>query len=311
MLLHKHRDAFKQLIEATAATIGLTPFQVEKDYYVSLLLKQLAKGGMINIVFKGGTALSKCYDVIKRFSEDIDLTVLFTDEKLNNKQRKNLKSEILNAIDNTGLLLVNADNVRSRREHNKYEVKYEKLFDTDETMIQDIIIETMVTYKPFPVTNLSVSNYITKFLENENRLDLIKQFNLVPFLMSVQTMERTFIDKIFALCDYHLHNNYTRHSRHIYDIHKMWQSGHLNKEVVKTIMDDVIKDRKRNLVINLSCISGVKPNILLHEIIATDVYKEDYDEITTAFIYEEVSYEQAILTLREIIALEIFPSVIA
>ena len=47
---------------------------IEKDYYVTMLLKNMARR-LPFLVFKGGTSLSKCYQIIHRFSEDIDLTV--------------------------------------------------------------------------------------------------------------------------------------------------------------------------------------------------------------------------------------------
>ena len=47
---------------------------IEKDYYVTLVLRELAKQ-VPNLLFKGGTSLSKCYKIIDRFSEDIDITL--------------------------------------------------------------------------------------------------------------------------------------------------------------------------------------------------------------------------------------------
>lgn len=68
MKLHKDRDAFQDIVEVVAEDIGLLPFQIEKDYYVSLMLKSLSQIKDISIVFKGGTSLSKCYDIVDRFS---------------------------------------------------------------------------------------------------------------------------------------------------------------------------------------------------------------------------------------------------
>lgn len=52
MLLHKDKDVFQELIIATASDLGLENFQVEKDYYVSLFLKELSKQeSNISIVF--------------------------------------------------------------------------------------------------------------------------------------------------------------------------------------------------------------------------------------------------------------------
>ena len=83
MHLHTNKENFKEVIIATAhSSPGLQNHQIEKDYYVSLFLKELSKlENKIEIVFKGGTSLSKCYDVINRFSEDIDLTIKFPGAK--------------------------------------------------------------------------------------------------------------------------------------------------------------------------------------------------------------------------------------
>lgn len=60
MLLHKDEAVFQEVVTATANDLGLVNFQVEKDYYVSLFLKELVKlESKISIVFKGGTSLSK------------------------------------------------------------------------------------------------------------------------------------------------------------------------------------------------------------------------------------------------------------
>lgn len=56
MLFHKDKEAFRELVIATASDLGLENFQVEKDYYVSLFLNALMKlESNIPVVFKGGT----------------------------------------------------------------------------------------------------------------------------------------------------------------------------------------------------------------------------------------------------------------
>ena len=73
MYLHKDCEQFKNIIELTAEYCKRTPVVVEKDYYVTLILKLLAQQ-QEQCVFKGGTSLSKGFRVIDRFSEDIDIT---------------------------------------------------------------------------------------------------------------------------------------------------------------------------------------------------------------------------------------------
>src|SRR5580698_7890959 len=66
-----------EIIRETAARRGLSFVMVEKDFWVSWILAVLFAhpefGGQL--VFKGGTSLSKVFGVIERFSEDIDLSV--------------------------------------------------------------------------------------------------------------------------------------------------------------------------------------------------------------------------------------------
>ena len=87
MYLHKDREMFKDVVEQTAEQSGRTPIVVEKDYYVTLILKLLAEQ-LDLFVFKGGTSLSKGYHVINRFSEDIDITFK---EHIGESRRKNLR----------------------------------------------------------------------------------------------------------------------------------------------------------------------------------------------------------------------------
>lgn len=69
MILHNNKDLFKEVCSSVADELGLADFQVEKDYYVSLFLSELANVTDIEIIFKDGTSLSKCYDIIDRFQK--------------------------------------------------------------------------------------------------------------------------------------------------------------------------------------------------------------------------------------------------
>ncbi len=73
MYLHEDGEVFRNLILQVVDKNGRTPSVVEKDYYVTLILRLLAEN-LEQCVFKGGTSLSKGFHVIDRFSEDIDIT---------------------------------------------------------------------------------------------------------------------------------------------------------------------------------------------------------------------------------------------
>ena len=73
-MLHNDKDTFEQIILKVSNETGIEASIVEKDYYVTLFLKRIIEL-QPNIIFKGGTSLSKCYKLINRFSEDIDLNI--------------------------------------------------------------------------------------------------------------------------------------------------------------------------------------------------------------------------------------------
>ena len=100
-LLTSPADDRLGLFLATAARLGTTVQNVEKDFWVCWTLDALFNGLQADgprLLFKGGTSLSKAYGLIERFSEDIDITVFRTDinaevtieelEKLSRNQRE-------------------------------------------------------------------------------------------------------------------------------------------------------------------------------------------------------------------------------
>jgi len=308
MNLHKDKDTFRTIIEATSAQYPLQPFQIEKDYYVSLFLNELSKRAVNSVVFKGGTSLSKCYDVIDRFSEDIDIAIKSDHgDDVHAKERRNIRDIIIEITRDLGMELINEDSIRSRRDFNAYKIKYDNTFQSQPEMMEHIIIESIVAYPPYPCENHLVSNYITKFLNLEKEVELIDLFGLHPFTMSIQSIDRTFIDKLFAIADYHLQSDYRRHSRHLYDVHMIWRSHKINMDVIKEILPKVIRDRQLNGIRNISCKPGCEIGEVLKEIIEKNVFKSDYQDITLKFIYKNVSYVESIQSLKEIVEAAFLP----
>ena len=102
-MLHDDRELFSQLVLMTADRKKIAPGIIEKDYYVTLFLKEFTVL-QPDMIFKGGTSLSKCLKLIKRFSEDIDITVN-SGIKPTESQRRHLKENILQVIDGLGMEL--------------------------------------------------------------------------------------------------------------------------------------------------------------------------------------------------------------
>lgn len=67
MRLHENTNLFRQSIEFTALKMNILPIYIEKDYWVTFALHTIFHNSVgKDTVFKGGTALSKCYGIIER-----------------------------------------------------------------------------------------------------------------------------------------------------------------------------------------------------------------------------------------------------
>ena len=300
-MLHNDRETFEQVILKVASETGIEPGIIEKDYYVTLFLKRIVQL-QPNIIFKGGTSLLKCYKVINRFSEDIDLNV-DTQSKPTQCQRKKLKENIVSVIDEFGFSLDNVDNVRSRRNYNRYIVDYPTVFSSN-FLKEHLIIETAVYIKAYPCERLYATSIIYDYLKQKGYDDLIGQYGLEPFELNVQTASRTLIDKLYALGDYYLNNAVHEHSRHIYDIYKLSDIVFLDDNL-KKLVGEVFEERKPHEQCR-SAKDGVNMNALLQEIIDKDVYKKDYEDITAKMLFEDVPYAVAIKTLQKIVDYKLF-----
>ena len=300
-VLHNDKETFEQVILKVANETGIEPSIIEKDYYVTLFLKKIVEL-QPNIIFKGGTSLSKCYKVINRFSEDIDLNI-DTQSKPTEGQRKKLKENIVSIIDEFGFTLDNADNVRSRRNYNRYIIDYPTVFSSN-FLKEHLIIETAVYIKAYPCERLQATSIIYDYLKQNGYEDLIQKYGLEPFELNVQTASRTLIDKLYALGDYYLSDAVQEHSRHIYDIFKLSDIVSLDANL-KQLVSEVFDERKPHEQCR-SAKDGIDMNVLLQEIIDKDIYKKDYENITEKMLFEDVPYATAIKTLQKIVDYKLF-----
>ena len=295
-MLHNDRELFEQLILRASEALGIEAGIVEKDYYVTLFLKGIAEK-QPDIIFKGGTSLSKCYKLIARFSEDVDLN-LECETRPTQGQRKLLKSNIVSVVEDMGLHLRNPDEIHSRRDYNRYVVDYPVVAGTAYLKPQ-LIVETAVYIRAYPSRRMSASSFIYDYLTQIDRFDLINEYGLAPFELNVQSAERTFVDKLYALGDYYLDHKVTEHSRHVYDLYKLSAVVEINEDL-KLLAKNVAADRKPHKTC-LSVQDGVDMHRLLQEIIDKDAYRRDYDDITSSLLFEEVDYKTAIAALQSVV----------
>ena len=303
-MLHNEKDTFEQLVLRTSEYLGVKAEIVEKDYFVTLFLKRIA-AVMPDIVFKGGTSLSKCYHIIKRFSEDIDLN-LQSEIKPPERKRRQLKANIIQIINDLEFELTNPDAVKSRRDYNRYIIDYPSSLSAA-YLKEQLIVETAIYQRAYPTKVMSADSLIYQYLHENGYGDFIKQYDLEPFTLNVQTAERTMIDKMYALADYYLLNTTTEHSRHIYDIYKLSEIVTVD-DTLKELALSVAEERRPHKMC-LSVQNGKNVTEILREVIDKKTYKEDYDTITVPLLFEAVSYNTAVSALENILQNGIFDKV--
>ena len=292
--LHKDREQFLEAINLTEHQTGIMAQAIEKDYYITMLLRLLSER-LSYIVFKGGTSLSKCHKAVKRFSEDIDIAV---DTKLSQGDRKKVKNVILDIVEELGLKIINLDEMKSRRDYNKYIIVYDTVLPMLNEAIQpEVLIETSYMTVSFPTVVLPVNNYIGEMMIAEAP-ELIEKYTLEPFEMKVQGLDRTLADKVFAICDYYLDNAIKNHSRHIYDVYKLLPLVELDNGF-KELVEEVREVRKASPKCP-SAQDDVNIPELLRIIIQKETYKADYKEVTERILEEWVTYDVAIEAIKQI-----------
>ncbi len=292
--LHRDREQFIEAINLAVFKTGLEPEIIEKDYYVSMVLKKLSERFDF-LVFKGGTSLQKCHRVISRFSEDIDITI---DNMLSQGQKRKLKYGIADITAELGMTIRNVDDIRSRRDYNRYELIYDSVLDKLTDIVKPaVLLETSFYEISFPTVTLPVHSYIGDLFEEEAPEGL-KQYELEVFPMKVQSIDRTLIDKVFAICDYYMKGMVKKHSRHIYDIYKLLPLV-VQDEAFQLLIREVRVVRAETNICP-SAMQGIDVTALLNRIVTEDIYKEDYNILTSKLLEDKVTYEEAILSVKNI-----------
>lgn len=303
MQLHKDKERFHDAIMAASAKFGFEPALIEKDYFVTLFLKR-ATERINGLVFKGGTSLSKCYKLIDRFSEDVDLTL--DAEHFTQGRKRNSIKELIAVCDDLELILLNREKIElhTHGNFNRFEIQYPIKFQSDDVK-SELIVEMTYIQKSYPSEESEASSYIGDFLKEAGSSTILAEYGLEPFCVQVQALQRTLIDKVFALCDYYLSGDTERNSRHIYDIAKLLTKVNAFDGTLQVLVSNVRNDRKRNRTC-LSAQDGVDVPEVLKSIIKTEFFKKDYDGTTLKLLSKPISYEDAIKSLQTVIDSEIF-----
>ena len=227
-----NKEILEELILNINSRTGIRNDILEKDYYVCLVLKELAyKQKELQAYFKGGTAVYKILDHMNRFSEDIDLTVKVNENESNNSNKTRLKKSAL-GYDIDGLLLVGDETIDKKGSITSF-YKYDSLFSLNDLFKSERIqIEATSFTVSEPVSIYIIEPLVYKYATEEEKVILKEKYNISEFEIEIIKLERIFIDKIFAAEFYYERGMYEDVSKHLYDISIMIKNDDI-KELLK------------------------------------------------------------------------------
>ncbi len=223
MKLHKDKYSFLNIIGLVRKESDIREDIIEKDYYVTLLLKELSeKQTQLPAYFKGGTALYKAQKSIRRFSEDIDLTVCI-DGCTNSQAQKRLE------------LATKKYQSLPRTERKELEDDRKGSITAVYDYVPQVVVDTADPLQRFgyvkvegtsftvsePFSFLEIEPILYTYATEEQKKILRQQFDVEPFSINTIRLERIFADKIFAAEFYYERAMYFDVAKHIYDVSVM------------------------------------------------------------------------------------------
>ena len=264
MRLHQNIPLFRDAVRITAQQMNIPPEFVEKDYWVTYALFTIFHNEIgKETVFKGGTALSKCYHLIERFSEDIDLVVLRREGESNNRLTTKIKtiSDVVNSV----LPEINIEGLTQKMGMNRKTAhSYNKEFKGNYGQVRDVIVveATWLGYYE-PYTTKSIVSFVGQMMLDNNQSEIAKENGLFPFDLLALEPVRTICEKIMSLVRFSYGENpmddLKKKIRHTYDLHQLlkqdeflqfFQSTDFDSMLLKVANDDIVSFRNNNSWLN-------------------------------------------------------------
>lgn len=235
MNLHDNPQLFADAISFASRPVdegglGIREIFIEKDYWICRSLKLMAQSdNEKRAVFKGGTSLAKAYGIGARFSEDIDVAIAEA-WNLSGNQLKNLIRKTAHNM-TAGLQEIQVPGKTSKGSHyHKAYYSYPRITDTIATTAINpgqILVEINSFANPYPCERRIIQCFLTTFFSMSGNEDLIEEYNLQPFEVTVLDKRRTLVEKLVSLVRCSLASDHmsqlTAKIRHFYDLHFLVQ----------------------------------------------------------------------------------------
>lgn len=307
---------------------GINQVAIEKDWWVTATLKALFQTDCHEaLIFKGGTSLSKAFNIIERFSEDIDLAIghsFFGINKTSKNQRdklrkkarvyihKTLSSQLDARLKNMGVTGYRIENITQVQDKNGEWIAIDS--DKDPTVIllhYTSIVEDTISYIPprikieisclsmdEPTEERQIHSLIGETFEDEDSDTNSNIRTVVP--------TRTFLEKLFLLAEEFQKEKprSVRMSRHLYDLEKLMDTEY-GREVLtdRSLYNAIVEHRKAYYALKSVNYDLHNPKTINFMIPKKEMeaWKADYIDMQRFFIYgESLEFDTLIQRMKEL-----------
>lgn len=300
---------------------------IEKDWWVCAVIKAAFDTSCReSLLFKGGTSLSKAWQLIDRFSEDVDLAIhhsFFGIEKTNKSQKDKLRKtgrryvhEVLSAelnerlkamgikgyhIENVTTVMRSdgAKPIDSDKDPTVILVHYDSILDETDSYSKNVVkIETSCLSMDEPNEPRTIRSMVSElFPDVDSETDSVVR-TVVP--------TRTFLEKAFLLNEEFQKDNprHKRMSRHLYDIERLMNTP-FGEEAIndRDLYNRIVEHRKtyyavKNVDYSLHAPSSIRVCPPDSEL---DKWEDDYVTMRQSFIYgDSIPFDELIARIREL-----------
>lgn len=312
----------QEIIQRVQAENHLNRQIIEKDWWVTAVLRALFSLPYAgHISFKGGTNLSKCWNLINRMSEDADIAIdreffgfggslsktqisdklrrascSFVREKLQHDLRERLVASGIKEDKFT--VTVNITPITTT-DPEIIEIAYHSAFQDNDYIRPKVIIEVSGRSMNEPVTPVLIRSFIDEVFTDA-------PFTERPFEVRAVVPERTFLEKIFLL-----HEEFAkpkeqvrteRMSRHIYDISQMMDTPIAERALKnKTLYDSVVEHRRIFIGLKGFDYSTLQPKMIsiVPPADVIELWRKDYKVMQETMIYgDSLPFDKLIEKIR-------------
>lgn len=295
------------LINGIAAELAVDPSFVEKDWYAMRLIATLmeVQNSYFQLIFSGGTSLSKGFDLIQRFSEDLDFKVLPLQPKVSRQDRRDFREQLLANIQaNTTLWQIDDQDLQSGDSSRffKIPIQYQPHYQTVFTLRPYLQLE--ITFEPpsLPPQSRTLRSFVSAAEQSAPE---------VPHILCISPLEIA-ADKLSALSWRVLDRDRASPSddpalvRHLHDLAALAPHIRDDNRLQALALKTLAKDTKRGNSTTASLTIAERLQQMLNILQTDATYATEYQNFVVGMSYasdeDRITFSVALAALQRLTA---------